>query len=150
MSALVLQLADAVVADLEVAATSGEFAPPFMPVRRVRPRRKLDELTDLAVTVVPKSVEVSSATRGSRAVELKVDVAVQQRLAPEAEDSDAELDGLFALVQALVDHFAGRRLGTFVEAIPIGVANDPIYAVEHLDELRVFTSVITLTYRVHR
>ena len=52
------------------------------------------------------------------------------------------------LVEELVTFLARRRLAATPTAALMEIANDPIYAVEHLDEQRVFTSVITATYRV--
>jgi hypothetical protein len=43
-----------------------------------------------------------------------------------------------------------RRLAACPAAVWLRTENVPIYAPEHLDELRQFTSVLTLTFRVVR
>jgi len=51
------------------------------------------------------------------------------------------------LVEQIADYLRRRPLGS-IPAAWVRTANDPIYAAEHLAEDRVFTSVLTVTYRV--
>ena len=41
-----------------------------------------------------------------------------------------------------------RAFSTGCYAVWVRTANEPIYAADHLAEQRLFTSVLTLTYRV--
>ena len=58
------------------------------------------------------------------------------------------------LVEELADHL---RFGTLelkhppsAKAVWIRTENAPVYAPEHVDQLRQFTSVLTVTYRIMR
>ena len=62
----------------------------------------------------------------------------------------AELDGLMGLVEEIADFLRGRRLAGAQDASWVRTANAPVYSAEHLGELRQFTSVLTLTFRVLR
>jgi DNA-binding transcriptional MerR regulator len=53
-------------------------------------------------------------------------------------------------LREIAEHFRGKRLGSFPDAIWVKTEHKPIYAAEHLDQLRQFTSVMTLTFRVMR
>ena len=48
------------------------------------------------------------------------------------------------------DHFRHKRLDSFRAAVWVKTEHEPIYAQEHLDQMRQFTSVLTLTFRVMR
>jgi len=50
----------------------------------------------------------------------------------------------------IADHFRRAPLPSFPAARCVAVANTPVYAAEHLQELRVLTSVLTLTFRLWR
>jgi len=139
----VVQVADAVVASLN----AGSFAPPFTAQRRYRPAFDLAELDTLRVSVVPKSVEITNATRSASYFDCTVDIGVQQKV--DADDANA-IDSLMDLVQQLADHLRLQRLSGLPEAVWLRIANEPVFAPEHLDQQRVFTSVISVTYRLRR
>ena len=73
-------------------------------------------------------------------------MAVQQKLI--AADN-AEIDSLLALVEELADHFRFRRFAS-PDAVWVRTQNEPVYAQEHLDRFRVFTGLLTLTFRTLR
>jgi hypothetical protein len=141
---VIVQLADAVAAELNAAT----FTPAFIAERRVLPVYNLSELTGLRVTVVPKAVEITGATRAASQHDLSVDIGVQQRVPPDS-DVDAFVLELGGLVDAIADYLRRRQLtqppGAGVSWVR--TTNDPVYASEHLTEKRVFTSVLTVTYR---
>jgi len=97
--------------------------------------------------VVPKGLKIVKGTRREDQHDYQVDVGVQQRF--EAGDA-AELDPLMGLVQEIADCFRGLVLDTEPEAACLAVENAPIYAQEHMREGRLFTSILTLTFRVWR
>ena len=139
----VANIADSIVAELN----AGSFSQSFTAERHYRPLFDLADMKTLRVSVVPRGQIVNPGSRTRNAFDYSVDVAVQKKL--DAGDN-AEFDPLLSLVEEVADHFRLKRLASFPEAIWIRTANEPIYATEHLDELRQFTSVLTLTYRVHR
>jgi len=76
-----------------------------------------------------------------------VDIGVQQKF---EEGDAAELDPLMGLVEEIADTFRGAALETDPQAVCVAVENGPIYAQEHMREKRLFTSILTLTFRVWR
>ncbi len=51
---------------------------------------------------------------------------------------------------ALADRFRFQRLSSYPGAMWLKTENVPIYAQEHMEQLRQFTSIITLTFRLAR
>ncbi len=139
----IIQIADAIVAGLN----AGSFAPPFTAQRRYRPTFDLAELDTLRVSVVPKSVEITNATRSASYFDCTVDIGIQQKV--DADDAGA-IDALMDLVQQIADHLRMQRLSSLPEAVWLRIANEPVFAPEMLDQERVFTAVLTVTYRVRR
>lgn len=139
----VVQVADAVVAALNGAT----FSQPVSAVRSYLPQFELAEMDELHVTVVPKAVEIAGASRGSAAYDYKIDVAVQKRF--QTGDA-AELDPLLHLVEEIADHFRLKRLEGYPGAAWTKTEYAALYAPEHMENLRQFTSVVTLTFRVLR
>lgn len=140
---LIVQTADALVAEINAAT----LPQPANAQRHYRPQFDLAELKTLRVSVVPKSIAITGAGRNSNQHDVSVDVAVQKKLATEAL---AEIDALMELVQAIADALRLRRLAAMPEALWLRTENAPVYAPEHLEQQRVFTSVLTLTYRIVR
>jgi hypothetical protein len=140
-----IAIADAVTASLN----AGTFSLPIQAQRLHQPSFTLDELKDLHVSVVPRSVAVSAATRETSLYDVAVDVGVQKKIAAAAE-GEQEIDDLLNLVEELGDHLRLKRLPDFPEAAWVSIAHEPIVAAEHLDQHRQFTSIITVTYRVRR
>ena len=138
---LITQVAEAVIAELNGAT----FSQPFTAVRSYLPRSELAELKTLKVTVVPSGLSVVTASRGQSQQDVALDVAVQQKLSGE---NNADLDPLLALAEEIAAHFRGQRLVSFPNAIWVKTEFKPIYAPDHIDQLRTFTSVVTLTFRV--
>jgi len=139
----IIDIADAVTAELN--AVESPLASLATARRAYRPVFDLKEMKDLHVTVVPRGVERSTAGRGLAQREVQIDIGIQKK---PAELSQAELDGLMALVENIADYLRGRRLGLTPEAVWVKTENAPIFAPEHLEQWRQFTSVLTLTYRV--
>jgi len=138
--AYVIDIADAVVAEL----AEGSFSQSFTPVRRVLPGHELADLKDLRVTVVPKALEIESASRAASRFDVQVDVGIQKRV---GAAMDAEVADLLGLVEEIAEFLRKRPLTAEPRAMWVTTANEPVYAPEHLLEQRTFTSVLTLTYR---
>lgn len=141
--ALIIDIVDEVVEELN----AGAFSLPFTATRGYLPRFELGDLETLRVTVVPKGLEIVRASRDARQHDYQLDVAVQKKLG--ATDA-AEIDPLMDLVEEVADYFDGRALDTDPVARCLTVENVPIYAPEHMHEHRVFTSVLTLSFRTWR
>ena len=142
MSAVVVEIAESVTAVLNAATLSQAFTAE----RAYVPVHELPDLVDLAVTVVPTSIGVTPLTRHSDDHEYTVDIGVQKRCTPDP----TEADPFMLLVEEIVDLFRGKALTDYTAAKCVRVANDPIYVPAHMDDERVFTSVVTLTFRVAR
>lgn len=140
---VIVNIADAVVAELNASG----LLPGVTARRAYRPTFDLEEMKDLHVTVVPRGVEMSGASRSMVQSDVQIDIGVQKK---PAELNQAELDGLMALVEQIADHLRGRKLAGAPEAAWVKTENNPIFAAEHLEQLRQFTSVLTVTYRVLR
>jgi hypothetical protein len=140
--ATIIAIADAVVEALN----AGSFSQPVVAVRHYQPNFELAEMTELKVSVVPRSVTSKGLDRNRDSFDFKIDVAVQKKVEPTA----GNLDALMELVEEIADYCRAAPLAGSTNARCVEVENDPVYAMEHLDEFRQFTSVITLTFRVWR
>ena len=138
---LALDIADAIVAELSTAT----FSEPLVITRRVLPEYEIAELKALTVTVVPKSVGINNITRESSSFEVAIDIGVQQKI---GKDTDTEVTRLSGVVSELIAFMNRRKLAGFPAAVFVSMVNEPVYAPEHLSEKRLFTSILTLTYKV--
>jgi hypothetical protein len=139
-------IADAVAASLN--AAPGGFSMPFTAQRAYQPTLTLEDLQDLRVSVVPRSVTIAASSRAQSQYDFAIDVGVQKKLA--AADDEVELDDLLKLAEEIGDHLRFARLDDFPEAAWVSIAQEPVVAAEHLDQHRQFTSILTVTYRVRR
>ena len=138
---LAIDVADAIVTELN----GGSFSEPLTVSRRVLPEFELAELKALTVTVVPKSVGISNITRDSSSFEVAIDIGIQQKI---GKDTDTDVTRLSGVVTEIVTFMNRRKLSGFPAAVFVSIANEPVYAPEHLSEKRLFTSILTLTYKV--
>ncbi len=139
--ALVAEVAQAVTDALN----AGDFSQVFTAERAYRPQYELSAMRTLRVSVVPHGVETRALDRTRAVTDIRIDVGVQKKLESEAP---AEVDPLMELVAEIAGHFRQRRLAGLPRAVWIATENAPLYAPEHLQELRQFTSVVTFTFRV--
>ena len=141
--AVITDIVDAVVAEVN----AGSFSQPVNAQRAYLPEFELAQMQNLQVTVVPKSVTTLPGGRAHNQHDYAIDVAVQQKL---QTTDDAEIDDLLTLVDEIADHFRFKRLDSYPGAVWLKTANEPVYAQEHLHEMRQFTSILTFTFRVMR
>ena len=142
----IVAIADAVVETLN----AGKFRQAFTARRYYRPVFDLAQMHELHVSVVPKAIEASPGTRSQTQRDYAIDVAVQKKVAKAEGEASAEIDALMGLVEETADHLRFKRLEGYPVAAWVRTQNDPIYAAEHLEQMRQFTSVLTVTYRVLR
>ena len=138
---LAIDIADAIVTEID----SSTFSEPLVVTRRVLPEFELADLKALTVTVVPKSVQINNITRQSSSFDVAIDIGIQQKI---GKDTDTEVTRLIGIVSEIVAFLNRRKLPDDSSAIFVSIANEPVYAPEHLSEKRLFTSIITLTYKV--
>lgn len=143
--AVIIDIADAVTAELNAHAAE-LIDGGFNAVRHYRPVHDLREMNVLRVTVVPRGVSITPIMRGKNQHDVQIDVAVQKKV---DDANNAVMDELMGLVERIGDVFRQRGF-TSPPAVWVSTENKPIYSMEHLDQLRQFTSVLTLTYRVMR
>lgn len=134
------EIAQAVVESLNATA----FSRPFTAERAYLPIFDLGEMATLHVTVVAAGRSLKPVCRAHLEVEHRIEIAVQQKLAGEGL---SDCDPLLDLVGEIADHFTGQRLAGAPEAAWVKTEHAPLVAPEHLNELRQFTSVLTVTYR---
>ena len=138
---VITQIADAVVATLNAATLSQ----PVTAMRAYLPRAEVADLKTLKVTVVPSSVMNASVTRSQSQQDVAIDVAIQKK---PGNEQNSSFDPLLALAEEIGDLFRAKRLESFPQAACIKTEFKTIYAPEHIESLRTFTSVLTLTFRV--
>jgi len=140
----VITLADAIAASINAQT----FNPPVTAERSHLPIFDLGQVGDaIKVSVVPRSLTVANASRTLNFFDASIDVGVQKRVDP---NDPAQIDALLDLVEQIGDHLRLKRLDTLPEAQWLTSEHDPVLAAEHLERLSVFTSVLTLTYRLTR
>lgn len=145
MSAVIVQIADAVAAAINGATLSQSVAAERLYV----PVHELNDLDTVKVSVVPAGLAIEELTRASDLFTYTVDVGIQRKVSPADPSTlaNADVDPWVTLTEEIGDLFRGRRVGGFRCT---GVANRPVYSPDHLDEKRVFTSVLSLTFTVDR
>lgn len=138
VASLAVAVADAVVAELNARAWSITF----VAERRILPEREIGTFTIPRVTVVPRSQEFAIVARGHVREQVTIDIGIQHHL---SGDFDAEVPTDIALVDEIIKHFLGRRLSS-PPVVCISAANDPIYSPEHLREMSLVTTIVSLTF----
>jgi len=137
---MVLQLAEQIVDTLN----DGSFTLPFTAVKTLFPFYQLKDLSTLRVTVVPKSVNVTNASRKSSEFDYQVDIAVQKAV---KTPDDIEVTALTELALAIAKSFRSKIYQN-IGAVCFKQSIDPLYSTEHIQPPSVFTSVITLNFKV--
>ena len=138
---LAIDIADAIVSELE----AHTFSETLVVSCRVLPEFELAELKALSVTVVPKSVDIANITRQSSSFTVAIDIGIQQKI---GKDTDTEVARLSGMVTEIVAFMNRRKLTNQPAAVFVSIANEPVYAPEHLSGKRLFTSILTLHYKV--
>jgi hypothetical protein len=143
MPAITQRIADAILSEL----VGHTFSSTFTAARKYVPQFDLRDIDGIQISVVPRSVTIANADRSRTSHEVSVDVAVQRKV---TNVLPSEIDPLMDLVQEVADFLTRLRLSNALHASWLRIANTPIYSPEHMVEKRMFTSVLTVTYIVHR
>jgi hypothetical protein len=139
----ILQIADSVTAQLNAAALSK----PFTAKRLYVPSFDLEDMKELRVSVVPRELVIGGLDRTTNRYEVRIDVAVQQKF---SKGDNTEIDPLVGLLEEIADLFRLRRLDSLPKARCIGVEHPVVYSLEHWEQLRQFTSLMTFTFQLAR
>ena len=137
---MVLQLAEKIVTTLN----DSEFDLEFTAIRTLFPFYELKDLCTLRVSVVPKSVNITTASRSSSEFDYQIDIAIQKAV---KSPDDAEVTVLTELALAIAKSFRSK-IYEDIGAICFKQSIDPLYSVEHIQPPSVFTSVITLNFKI--
>ncbi|OQA02449.1 MAG: hypothetical protein BWY69_01105 [Planctomycetes bacterium ADurb.Bin401] len=117
---------------------------PFTAIRTLFPFYELKDLSNLKVTVVPKSVNITTATRSSSEFDYQIDIAIQKAV---KSPDDAEVTALTELALAICKSFRSK-IYEDIGAVCFKQSIDPLYSVEHIQPPSVFTSVVTLNFKI--
>jgi len=110
-----------------------------------------ENLKALCVSVVPSNATTTPASRSTDLDDYKIAVAVQKKVTiSNGEPDEGEMDSLLQLVQEITDFFRHRPLVEEPDAAWVGTETTPVYDVEHLDKVGVFTGLVQLTFREYR
>lgn len=140
-------VASAIAAAVLTELAGQTFSVPVVCQRKYAPSWDLKDIDGIQVTVVPKGNDIAVASRGQLASQVSVDVAIQRKV---HASTPAEIDPLMDLVQEVSDFLTRLPLSDYPDASWLRIANTPIYAPDHLTDKRLYTSVLTVTYVVHR
>lgn len=111
------------------------------------PDYSTEELSDLRVSVVPGTIEVSNHTHGADLYEYEIHVVIGKKFT-----SNAELEDLVELRSEIVDAIRSRTLPPSSPPLPAGVAwmgvtNAVTYDRDQVTGQRVCLADIAVTYR---
>jgi hypothetical protein len=161
VSALILDIADAIVDQLTAGATDGDLCrDDFTAAVLFDSAFELKDST-LHVDVLPAGLDLDIATRATLIHLARFDVLIREKIGDNDayETPDQQIRHLLQLAEEIARYLtadddagtAGRRLATLPEAVSDGPAElRPPYVPRHLREWRQFTSIVTVTYRVDR
>lgn len=154
-NAIILKIADAVTTELN--ESDNNWSLPFTAERVYVPLHDLRQLTTLTVSVVPKSLKpVLLNRRGDNLYDYLIDIGIQQVIGT-GPMTDAEIvaasDPIMGLAQEITDEFFLELLPIpYMDPLPrcIDAENEPIYHAPDIDEKRLFTTIVTLNFRLGR
>lgn len=148
MDAVLIQIADAVTGALGNALLSQTFDPN----RAYTPVHNIKDLTNLSITVIPIERRTILLDRGGHSFnDYVIDVVIQKSLphGPLTNDQiNVFCDPLMFLAEEIAALFYINILTDYPQARCTSAEHAPVVAHHHIDEERVFTSVVQLTFRV--
>jgi len=156
MAVLLIDVTDAVVAELVTGLAASAFSRSFEPYRIFDAMFELTD-SDLHVEVMPAGIEIDAAARDAFAYDVSVDVFIRQKIQRTGEQEDNEIEGLLELEEEIARYLTaddantltGKRLASMAAAVSSGHAEIRVpYIPRHLREWRQFTGIVTATYQV--
>ena len=134
MSSLPIEMADFVLGKIKASF------PEIKAERQYVVSLELKDTKETRIIVVPKEISYERASRSQNSVQVAIDVALMRKF---QKGDAAELDPLCETVEQILKLFDGKPLGN---ALCVKAQNVPIYAQEHYEKWRQFSSLITLTF----
>ena len=144
MSTNVGDIADAVLSQVQ-SALAGNQGLTFAGQRAYLPAFDLKNLSTMQIIVVPRAVAIEAIARNESQYDYGVDIGVYKKLATMAP---SEIDPIMGVVEQLAATFDRKQLPAYPAATCIKVEYSHLYSWEQMDQLRQFTAVMTLTFRV--
>tara|TARA_B100001094_G_scaffold330972_1_gene397724 strand:+ start:1965 stop:2456 length:492 start_codon:yes stop_codon:yes gene_type:complete len=114
------------------------------------PYFEMEEMNVTNITVVPRQHTSVVKSRTHLEHEVAVDVGIQRRLKRGQKDEDTEIGWYVALaddIRSLLSH-DDFDLSSGEHVSFLGINSETLLAPDHLNEMRQFTHVLTVTYRV--
>jgi hypothetical protein len=115
---------------------------PVQVERQWLPIHDLSEMQQTVISVIPAGQAREIAGRSRLRRTFRIEIGVQRKL---STDEPAEIDDLVRLTDAIAAIFENGRLSALPEVIWAKTEHQPVVALDHLNELRQFTSLLTLT-----
>jgi len=123
--------------------SADDFDLDFTAVEEWLPCRELSDLTtDPIITVVPVSAELETLSRAAVKRMVRIDVAIQAKIADTEPDT---ISPLAAFAEAVAQFLHFLKLDG-VDAIWARGAHSPIFSRETADEFSAFTSIVSAWY----
>ena len=151
--ATILIMADTVVSVLNGATLSFPFTAErwYVPVRDLKDMAGMNEPL---VSVVPTKIDGEILNRAGAYMETYLVAVGVQMVIGQGAMTNAQIlaatDPLMYLVEEIVDLLVVTTIPSDPLAKCTDYTNEPIYAPAHLDEKRLFTSVLTFTFKLGR
>lgn len=146
----ILVVADAVVDKL----VSVELSQGYIVARKYIPVHLLTDLDQCRVAVVPTGQTGTTVDRsGQKIITFTFDLGIQKKVPSDLTtpaEVNAWVDPMVGLAQEIADVFSGKRLSTYDEARCTDDAIAPVCDPLALDEKRVFSAVVALTFQILR
>ncbi len=140
----IFDIAKAIVIELN-SAPSETFSENFTAIFKLVPKYEISELSELKVTVVPRTYDMANLTRAATEYDFTIDIGIQKKLT--TADVEAECVELYPVVDEIIDFLRKLEFTQTPWAKQTTISNSPVVSVEHLDENRVFSSLITIGYK---
>jgi len=137
MSALVSNLCDEVTAILNAT----DFGVECTATKSYVPSLELKGAGETVyLTVAPQTTGYRRDSRSATGRPVEIGIGIQRRLP--REDPDTVVETMLDVVERVATELHGTRVAA-LSAVCISIQNDPIYAPDHMKDVRLFTSVLT-------
>jgi len=139
-------IADALAANLNAQTWQGGTITALGAVRDYLGEVDLDDLDDLAVTILHAPEERRPVTRGQNQKTIALGVVIQKKIDPADQPT---IDALANLTAEIADHLDRLDLATTPPAAWIETRRPVPFEVDELRNVALWSAAIVQTYRVH-
>jgi hypothetical protein len=132
-------------ADDLVTLLNSTFTGQMVASRYLLPMFRLEELSTLKVSVIPRGRNKQIVSRGNNQLVHNLEIGIQQRL-DDVNDANVT-DPIGLLVEQVEDYLLGLEInGAVCTEINNILADDSIFAKEHIQSDKVWTTVIVASF----